>query len=469
MPPVPAEPAPPAPPSPTEGTPPPAPQPSPTTSPLPGSQAQPPPSPPDPGDEIVGAEDDGGRGASWEEDPPPNQGILGAVGSYVSQAAKQALLGNFTDPKEKNALGTVAEVGTGFVPVVGTIASGRDLTHDLTHWKWSWGHALQTGADTLGLIPFARGLLKGSKAVQGASEGLQAAAKAEGAALKAAKNLDEAAPLANNAVAQGATRKTGKRILCFPPGTLVLMDDGTAKPIDEIQVGDAVVSFDPEGSDPPSAEPICAVLRNHTYTMIHVSFDANGDGTSEGMLKATREHPIWTQNRGWQKAVDLKGGDDLQDHEGKPIRVLSVWVEETDTETFNLSLPHHHAFFVVVNGTTILVHNTDPWDIIFSHPLTPDRLEQLTHGPWAGHTLDEAIAEARRLGRLPEGLAIEAQEVVLANGDRKLVAVNNRTLYIAREANLHDVPTFDRGGETFHKLQRNFRESGLGGPLETAC
>ena len=48
-------------------------------------------------------------------------------------------------------------------------------------------------------------------------------------------------------------------------------------------------------------------------------------------------------------------------------------------------------------------------------------------GPWTGRTLEEAIAETRRLGRLPEGLSIEVTDV---GGD--LVTLNNRTLYVAQ-------------------------------------
>ena len=118
---------------------------------------------------------------------------------------------------------------------------------------------------------------------------------------------------------------------------------------------------------------------------------------------------------------------------------------------------------MVVNGISVLVHNTDPWDILYSHPLTAEQLETFTNGPWRGHPISEAIAEASKLGTLPPGLEIEAQEV---NG--RLVAVNNRTLYVAQRATLSNVSTVDKGGLTFSKLQWNFRDSGFGRPLEAS-
>jgi hypothetical protein len=120
-----------------------------------------------------------------------------------------------------------------------------------------------------------------------------------------------------------------------------------------------------------------------------------------------------------------------------------------------------------VNGISILVHNTDPFEMFFSHPVSQS--DVFSHGPWAGRSLEEAAAEAKRLGRLPDGLEIEAQKLRLPNGDEIVVAVNNRTLLVARMAGLGNVPYTDRGGATFHKLQTNFRETGVGGPLENPC
>lgn len=255
--------------------------------------------------------------------------------------------------------------------------------------------------------------------------------------------------------------------MCFPPGTLVLMADGTTKAIEDVRPGDKILADDPQDGDAPSSQAVVAVLKNYTYNMVHLSFDADGDGNADGVLEATREHPIWTQDRGWQNAVDIRAGDTLQDRDGRAVHMLSAWVESTDVDTYNLSVAELHTFFVVINGTTILVHNTDPYDIMFSHPLDNSQVTGVftdPDSPWNGRKVSDAIEEARRLGRLPDGLRIEAAEV---NG--KLVAVNNRTLYVARMANLRDVPTVDNGGSTFKKLERNFRESGVGGPLQDPC
>jgi hypothetical protein len=109
--------------------------------------------------------------------------------------------GNYTPDEDRTWLGIGGEIGVGFVPYVSTVASARDLTFDLSHWKWSWGHALQTTGDVVGLIPFARGFVKSagaeSRTVRGVGKAATAGLEAGQAAKALARNADEAADTAN--------------------------------------------------------------------------------------------------------------------------------------------------------------------------------------------------------------------------------------------------------------------------------
>jgi hypothetical protein len=149
------------------------------------------------GNAIIGADDAGDN--SWGDEPAGG----GGVGGYLFNAGKQAVMGNYTSEGERNLAGTVGEIGVGFIPVVSTIASARDLTHDLTNWKWSLGHAVQTGGDLLGLIPFGRGIVKGARgtasALQGAADLGKGLGKVDGMIAKNLGKLDSAADLAKNA------------------------------------------------------------------------------------------------------------------------------------------------------------------------------------------------------------------------------------------------------------------------------
>ena len=64
------------------------------------------------------------------------------------------------------------------------------------------------------------------------------------------------------------------------------------------------------------------------------------------------------------------------------------------------------------------------------------------------------------MGRLPDGLTLEAQ---LVNGE--WVAANNRTLYVAQQANLSQVHPVDNGNRTFNVIRRHFNTNGVGGPI----
>ncbi len=173
----------------------------PPPDPAPGSQT---PAPQDdidpdpmPGGGIVGMDDQ--RGGDWGDDSGDGGGISG----YLYNAAQQGILGNYTPDSQRNALGLGAEIGVGLIPGVSTVASARDLSHDVTNWQWTWGHALQTGGDALGLVPFARAFVKGGagavRAMQGAMDLAQGVVKLESVANKAIANVDDVGKLAQNA------------------------------------------------------------------------------------------------------------------------------------------------------------------------------------------------------------------------------------------------------------------------------
>ncbi len=90
----------------------------------------------------------------------------------------------------------------------------------------------------------------------------------------------------------------------------------------------------------------------------------------------------------------------------------------------------------------------DPWDIQFSQDSISNTFSD---GPWAGRTLEDAIEETRKLGKLPPGLELDVMEI---NGGRDVVTLNNRTLYVAQQANLPNVNPNFVGPEGTNKLNQ---------------
>jgi hypothetical protein len=84
-------------------------------------------------------------------------------------------------------------------------------------------------------------------------------------------------------------------------------------------------------------------------------------------------------------------------------------------------------------------------------------------GSWAGRNLAEAAAEAREIGRLPNGLTLNVIEI-----NNRWVALNNRTLAVVRMANLPEVSIKGVGPSGLNKLQQLLRGSDLVSPVETA-
>jgi hypothetical protein len=85
------------------------------------------------------------------------------------------------------------------------------------------------------------------------------------------------------------------------------------------------------------------------------------------------------------------------------------------------------------------------------------------HGPWKGRLLEEAVELASKLGCLPAGLTLD---VMMVNGE--WVTLANRTLAVARMANLSQVAINDVGPSGLNKLQKLLRGSDLLTPIKEA-
>ncbi|BCL12610.1 LamG-like jellyroll fold domain-containing protein [Micromonospora sagamiensis] len=169
---------------------------------------------------------------------------------------------------------------------------------------------------------------------------------------------------------------TGKPRHSFDPATLVLLADGTARPIGDIQPGDEVVATDPETGE-TSAEPV---------TQLHVNIDreltnltVRGSGAERAVtLETTAHHPFWdATDRQWVDAGKLQVGHRLLVHDDKrlegdgtgagaggggPGREVTVVAVDnfTGSEVMrDLTVATHHTYYVIAGNTPVLVHNNN--------------------------------------------------------------------------------------------------------------
>jgi hypothetical protein len=87
---------------------------------------------------------------------------------YLSRTWSQVVYGEYSDAAP-TGLGVGISVAAGFTGL-DFAADIRDITHNVTHWQWTWGHAGKTALNTASLLPFV-GALKhvdeGVEVVQG--------------------------------------------------------------------------------------------------------------------------------------------------------------------------------------------------------------------------------------------------------------------------------------------------------------
>ncbi|WP_225802758.1 polymorphic toxin-type HINT domain-containing protein [Streptomyces sp. NK15101] len=142
----------------------------------------------------------------------------------------------------------------------------------------------------------------------------------------------------------------------FVPGTMVLMADGSVKPIEEVEAGDQVLAGDPkDGSS--HAETVTAEIKGEgRKQLVEINADA---GDRPVQITATAGHPFWLPEAGeWVEAGELKSGQWLRTNTGGHVKVVEVkrWVS-LKAKVYNLSVSNLHTYYVLAGVTPILVHN----------------------------------------------------------------------------------------------------------------
>lgn len=87
---------------------------------------------------------------------------------------------------------------------------------------------------------------------------------------------------------------------CFLPGSKVKLSDGSVKTIEEIKVGDIVISHDNTHN-----EVTCTQEYEANEEVVELEFE-NGS-----IVQCTLDHKILTKNRGWVEARHLTENDDI--------------------------------------------------------------------------------------------------------------------------------------------------------------
>ena len=141
---------------------------------------------------------------------------------------------------------------------------------------------------------------------------------------------------------------------CFIAGTLVATADGL-KPIEDIEVGDEVLAYDPETGE-QAYKPVVRLFRNETDKWYHVH-------VNEQDITCTTEHPFYVADIDeFVPAKDLKAGQHVLLSDGSYTVIDGILVEELSTPetTYNFEVEDYHTYYV--SEDKVLVHNmcSDP-------------------------------------------------------------------------------------------------------------
>lgn len=150
---------------------------------------------------------------------------------------------------------------------------------------------------------------------------------------------------------------------CFPAGTKITMTDGSYKNIEDVKIGDRVLSYNIKN------DQFASWSVKMLGDPVHPVYEIN-----DGLIRATVEHPFYVKKQdgktGWgaiepdQNAVRMKGtvlsleiGDQILSEDEEWIEIYDITYHPEPIQTYNiLSFSGRHNYFA--NG--ILVYEEYP-------------------------------------------------------------------------------------------------------------
>ncbi|WP_176082419.1 Hint domain-containing protein, partial [Leptospira alexanderi] len=124
---------------------------------------------------------------------------------------------------------------------------------------------------------------------------------------------------------------------CFTAGTLVHTSQGTKK-IEEVKVGDQVLSWDEESGEQEYHRVVKTFQRevNVVYTIVY------SNGTQ---VETTDEHPFYIEGKGWVPAKDLRTGELSVLSNEKTLGIESIRISERTTTVYNFEVEDAHSYY----------------------------------------------------------------------------------------------------------------------------
>lgn len=143
------------------------------------------------------------------------------------------------------------------------------------------------------------------------------------------------------------------------------MDDGSLKRIDQVKVGEMVLSYPDTPRFALEKSSIQTTKENEFFkglapkrvskTFVHQNTEVLRLKTDGPEIDTTEIHPFYVLGRGWTKAGELKIGDILLTLNGKEYTILEKEILPNRQTVYNIEVDDYHTFFV--GDDVVWVHN----------------------------------------------------------------------------------------------------------------
>ncbi|WP_181871399.1 LamG-like jellyroll fold domain-containing protein [Sphaerisporangium album] len=182
-----------------------------------------------------------------------------------------------------------------------------------------------------------------------AAAGLIPVGKLAGGAIKLGRRLPK--------ILKPAERCLGRN--SFVAGTLVLMADGTRKPIEDVQVGDWVLATDPQTGQTGPRLVLDRITGDGDKSLVEITADTDSaKGKATGVVIATDGHPFWVPTlHAWLTAAELRVGMLLQTGAGTHVQITAIRKWTGVRQVHNMTVAGLPTYYVQAGDRDLLVHN----------------------------------------------------------------------------------------------------------------
>jgi RHS repeat-associated protein len=140
---------------------------------------------------------------------------------------------------------------------------------------------------------------------------------------------------------------------CFVAGTLVLLASGVTLPIEQVQVGDVVMSMNVAKGMEPEAHVVTNAWSLLAPGVVDVTVE--GEGGARETVSATAEHPFLRGDGEFVEAARLREGDAVRQVGGGVGKVVGLERRGGVVRVFNFEVEGVHSYAVGQAG--VVVHN----------------------------------------------------------------------------------------------------------------